>query len=281
MYSNCLIMSPLSCREILLQTSLLLPPVWLCSEKEACSLPCPNFSQGTYFYLLHEIPLPVTQGTIYHFVLVVWPSFVLKWERLWTLFCFSSAGDPGAPNTYGHRGCPWKGDGGVIPLSWAPAFRYPTFLSCCGGCALPSGLGLGSPPEYPPPHAFMDLLPCGTQPPRLTLLVYLLHLSLLLFDHQCPAQPSLAWLSCPFFSPSLLPFFLLPTNVSWTVQTLLDCIDSLSVYVKLVILCLSEFIYYIRCSILSALLAAIYHLWMAKTVAQYSNIIILEVNDAS
>lgn len=42
-------LSLLSCREILLQAPLLLPSVWLCSEKEACSLPCSSHCKGTCF----------------------------------------------------------------------------------------------------------------------------------------------------------------------------------------------------------------------------------------
>lgn len=120
----------------------------------------------------------------------------------------SFAGESDPPNTYYDRGCPWKGDGSSCPLGWPPTLRYSTFLSSCGGCALASGRGCGSPARHPPPHSLLDLPPGGTQPLRFSLPVYLLHLPLLLFHHQCPAQPPLAWLLCPFLFPSLLPFSL-------------------------------------------------------------------------
>lgn len=142
---------------------------------------------------------------LYLFVLVLFQHFaVVDVIRLIT-----SAGEPGAQKWRGDRGCPRKGDGSSSPLGRAPALRYPTFLSCCGGCSLPSGQGRGSSAAYPLPHAFLDLPPGGTQPPRLSLPVYLLHLPLLLFHHQCPAQPPLAWRSCASFNS--LPSFLFPS----------------------------------------------------------------------
>lgn len=139
-----------------------------------------------------------------HWNHLCFPTLCYSWHQL------SLAGEPSAPKSCGDRGCPREGDGSGSPLGRTPAFRYPTFLSCCGGCALPSGHGRRSLDAYPPPHALLDLPPGGTQPPRLSLPVYLLHLPLLLFHHQCPAQPPLAWLSCPlFFFPHLTSFLLL------------------------------------------------------------------------
>lgn len=109
------------------------------------------------------------------------------------VICLSTfAGEPGAPNSYGDRRRPRKGDGSGSPVGRAPALRYPTFFSCCGSCTLPSGHGRGSSAAYPLPHDLLDLPPGGTQPPRFSLPMYLLHLPLLLFHHQCPAQPPLA-----------------------------------------------------------------------------------------
>lgn len=39
-----------SYRKILLQAPLLLPPVWVCSEEEACSLCCSSHSQGPFLF---------------------------------------------------------------------------------------------------------------------------------------------------------------------------------------------------------------------------------------
>lgn len=65
---------------------------------------------------------------------VVWSGRPL--DCLTLLF---STGEPGTQTWCDGSGCPWKGDGGCIPLSRAPALRYPTLLSCCSGRSLPSG----------------------------------------------------------------------------------------------------------------------------------------------
>lgn len=123
----------------------------------------------------------------------------------WLSVFLDSPGEPGASLSCSHGGCPWTGDAGSSPLSRALSLRYPTFLSCCGSSALPSGHECGS--AYPPPHVLLDLPPGGTQPLRLSLPVHLLHLPLLLFHHQYPARPPLAWLRS-LLPPPLFPFTL-------------------------------------------------------------------------
>lgn len=167
-------------REILLQAPLLLPSVWLCSAKEACSLPSSSHSEGTCSCLLgwnsaqNEFWLATKKK------LIVWLIFktqclfrstracresdgVLSSKPLNLLtflfffFCspntfflqltlsllLPSAGEPGSKNRCGDRGCPQKGVGSSRPFGRAPAIRYPTFISRCGGCSLPSGQGRG------------------------------------------------------------------------------------------------------------------------------------------